>query len=103
MFYGLLHTVLGHSGPKPFRPGTHCFLLCLDLSLLFLGYIVWFGNSFADYITKALGWARMPSKIVWKSRCEFSYIILTIFLLSSRSQMCVEIDVCKLINDKVWY
>ena len=45
----------------------------------------------------------MPSKIVWKSRCEFGYIILAIFLLSRRSQMRVEIVVCKLINDKVWY
>ena len=56
MFLGLLHTVPGHSGPKPFRPGTNCFVLCLDLSLLLLGYIVWFGNgnSLADYLTKLL-------------------------------------------------
>ena len=54
MFYGLLHTVPGHFGQKPFRHGTHCFVLCLDLSLLLLGYIVWFCNSLADYITKLL-------------------------------------------------
>ena len=54
MFYGSLHMVPGHSSPKPFRPGTYCFALCLDPSLLLLEYIVWFGNSLADYITKLL-------------------------------------------------
>ena len=54
MFYRLFHTVLGHSGLEPFRPGTQCFLLCLDLSFLLWGYIVRFGNSLADYITKLL-------------------------------------------------
>ena len=54
MFYGLFHTVPRHSGPKPFRPGTQCFVLCLVLSFLLLGYIVWFGNSIADFINKLL-------------------------------------------------
>ena len=63
MFYELLNTVPGHSGPKPFRPGTHCFVLWFDLSLLLLGYIVWFGNSLADYITKQ-AWGRLHWKVI---------------------------------------
>ena len=31
-----------------------CFFLCPDLSFLLWGYIVRFGNSLADYITKLL-------------------------------------------------
>ena len=54
MFYGLFHTVSGHSGPQPFQPGTQCFVLCPDLSILLWGYIVRFGNSLGDYITKLL-------------------------------------------------
>ena len=54
MFYGLFHRVPGHSGPKPFRPGTKCCVLCPDLSFLLWGYIVSFGNSLADYITTRL-------------------------------------------------
>ena len=57
MFYGLFHCfhmVPGHSGPKPFRPGTQCFVLCPDLLFLLWGYIVRFGNSLVDFITKLL-------------------------------------------------
>ena len=66
-----------------------------------MGFIVMFGNSLADYITKLLVGQGCLLRLC--GRVDASYIILTIFLLSSRSQVRVEFVVCKLINDKVWY
>ena len=56
MFYGLFHTVPGHSGLWPktilawnsmFRPLSRSFILALGVHLRF-------GNSLADYINKLL-------------------------------------------------
>ena len=71
--------------------------------ILALGYIVKFGNSLVDYITKLLVGQGCLLRCLCKRRCEFGYIILMIFLLSSRCQMRVGIVVCKLINGNVWF
>ena len=106
----LVHIILwiiSHSSGS-FRPKTisawdSMFRPLSRTLILTLRYLVRFGNSFADNIKKLLVGQGCLLRCVRKSRWEYDYIILTIFLLSSRCQMRMEIVECKLINGKLWY